>query len=184
MRHPLPGSVFSFAVPPGGTVLLSVSALNPNDPTKAGWARLESTSGSLTGVATCEYAIEDHVLTTVAFPQAQLLQIATIPVETDTARDMKVAYGIANPGMQPISIRLYLIGPDGAVVDDSVTVTLGPRQQIARYLWQDFARENFKGSVVLQSQTGASFIAVALAENQGLYSVIPLLPGGFPGIPD
>jgi hypothetical protein len=63
--------------------------------------------------------------------------------------------------------------------------TLLPGEQKARYLWQDLAvRANFKGSLVLRGQSGASFVAVALLQKQGLYTVIPLIPGKAPGIPD
>jgi hypothetical protein len=117
--------------------------------------------------------------------QSPLLQFATIPVDNDNTQDKQMAYAIANPSSHTISIKLALVGQDGTVVDDTVTVTLGPGQQIARYLWQDLpARANFNGSLVLRGQSGASFIAVALLQKQGLFTVIPLISGKAPGIPD
>ena len=179
------GSSFSIYVPAGGTVFLSANALSPNNPTSSGWAELESTGGSLTGVATYEDVSGGIMQFIVGVLQSPLLQFATIPVDNDNTQDKQMAYAIANPSSQTISIKLALVGQDGTVVDDTVTVTLGPGQQIARYLWQDLpARANFNGSLVLRGQAGASFIAVALLQKQSLFTVIPLISGKAPGIPN
>jgi len=139
----------------------------------------------LTGVATYEYVVGGNVQLAVGVLQSQLLQFATIPVDNDNTQTKQIAYAVANPSSQTISIKLALVGQDGTVIDDTVTVTLGPGQQIARYLWQDLpARANFKGSLVLRGQAGASFIALALLQKQGLFTVIPLIPGKAPGMPD
>jgi hypothetical protein len=177
-------SSFAFTVPVGGTVILSANAPNPNIPLKAGWAHLESTGGLLTGVATYEYVVGGIIQYMVGVLQGQQLQYATIPVDNDTTQNKQMAYAIANPSSQSISIKLALIGQNGIVVDDTLTVTLGPGEQIARYLWQDLTPAKFQGSLVLRGQAGASFIAVALIEKQGLFTVIPLIPGKAPGIPN
>ena len=101
-------------------------------------------------------------------------------VALDSAGDLY----IANPGSEGISVKLALVGQDGRVLDDSITMTLGPRQQIARYVWQELARVAFKGSLVLRGQAGAVFIAVALSERQGVLNDIPIIPGKFPGVPN
>jgi hypothetical protein len=179
------GSSFNFTVPAGGPIFLSASAPNPNDFTKTGWAQLDSTGGSLTGVATYEYVVGGIIQDMVGVLQSPLLQFAAIPVDNDNSQAKQMAYAIANPSSQTISIKLALVGQDGTVVDDTVTKTLGPGQQIATYLWQDLpVRANFKGSLVLRGQAGASFIAVALVQKQGLFTVIPLIPGKAPGVPD
>jgi sugar lactone lactonase YvrE len=178
------GSAFALTVPAGGTVFLSTTGLTPGSQIKAGWARLASTGGSLSAVATYEYAVGPVLMTAVGVPQSQPLQYATIPVDNDSTQSKQTAYAIANPGGQSISVKLALVGQDGTVLDDSITVTLGPGQQIARYFWQDLSRMDFKGSVVLRGQAGAVFIAVALSEKQGLLTVIPLIPGKSPGVPN
>jgi hypothetical protein len=183
LQGPFPGSSFNLTIPAGGTVFLSVSALNSNDQTRAGWAKLESTGGSVTGVATYEYGGTPQTM--VGVLQSQLLRFATIPIDNNSAQTKQMAYAIANPSSQTIFVRLALVDQNGAVVDDSITVTIGPEQQTARYLYQDLAaRTNFKGSLVLRGQSGASFVAVALLQKQGLYTVIPLIPGKASGIPD
>jgi len=97
----------------------------------------------------------------------------------------QLAYAIANPTGQTISVKLTLVGQDGTVVDDTVTVPLGPGEQIARYLWQDLAASaDFKGSVVLRAQDGATFLVVALVEKQGILTAIPVISGKAPGVPN
>ena len=179
------GSSFSLYVPAGGTVFLSANPLNPGNPLSSGWADLESNGGSLTGVATYEYVSGGIMQYMVGVLQSPLLQFATIPVDNDNTQDKQMAYAIANPSSQTISVKLALVGQDGTVVDDTLTVTLGPGQQIAKYLWQDLpASANFKGSLVLRGQAGASVIAVALLQKQGLFTVIPVIPGKTPGVPN
>ena len=144
---------------------------------------MDSTGGSLTGVATYENVVGGIMQNMVGVLQAQPFQFATIPVDNDSSNGKQTAYAIANPSSQTIAIKLALVGQDGKVVDDTVTVTLGPGKQIARYLWQEMARTNFKGSLVLRGQSGATFIAVALLDKQGFLTVIPLISGKAPGVP-
>jgi hypothetical protein len=117
--------------------------------------------------------------------QSQPFQYATIPVDNNSSQGEQMAYAIANPSGQTISVKLALVGQGGDVVDDTVTVTLGPGQQIARYLWQDLARStDFKGSLVFRGQGGTTFVAVALVERQGLLTPIPVISGKAPGVPN
>ncbi len=178
------GDSFAVTVPVGGTVFLRATGLDVDSATKTGWGQLESTGGVLTGVATYEYVLDSKIQTTVGVLQSQTLQYATIPVDNDSSQNKQIAYAIANPSSQTIAIKLALVGQDGVVVDDSVTVTLGPGEQIARYLWRETARANFKGSLVLRGQAGARFIAVALLDTQGLLTAVPLIAGKASSVPD
>jgi hypothetical protein len=178
------GDSFPITVPAGGTVFLLAAGLSADSATKTGWGQLESTGGFLTGVATYEYMLDSKIQTMVGVLQSQTLQYATIPVDNDSSQGKQTAYAIANPSGQTIAIKLALVGQDGVVVDDTVTVTLGPGEQIARYLWQETARTNFKGSLVLRGQEGAGFIAVALLDKQGLLTAIPLIAGKASSVPD
>ena len=138
----------------------------------------------MSAVATYEYAVGPVLKTVVSVPQSQKLQYATIQVDNDSTQGKETAWAIANPGSEGISVKLALVGQDGRVLDDSITMTLGPGQQIARYVWQELARVDFKGSLVLRGQAGAVFIAVALSERQGVLTDIPIIPGKFPGVPN
>jgi trimeric autotransporter adhesin len=178
------GNAFTLVIPSGGTVFLSAAGLAPGTPLKVGWGQLESTGGSITAVATYEYVVAGSLQTTVAVPQSQPLQSATIPVDNDNGQGKQIAFAIANPGSQTITVKLALAGQDGFVVDEAVTVTLGAGKQTARYLWQDLGRTRFRGSLVISGQYGATFVAVALLDKQGFLTVIPLIPGKAPGVPD
>lgn len=91
---------------------------------------------------------------------------------------------IVYPHRFPRAKTLALVGQDGTVLDDTRIVTLGPGQQIAKYLWQDLVPMKFRGSLVLRGQNGQTFFAIGLLEKQGLYTIIPLSPGKAPGVPD
>ena len=178
------GSAFAFIVPAGGTIFLSASGPTPTSPTKAGWARLTSSGGSLSAVARYELAVGAVLTAAVEVRQSQPLQDATVQVDNDSALSKYTAWAVANPGSQSITVKLALVGQDGSVLDDSVTITLGPGQQIARYVSQDLPRVSFKGSLVLRGQDGAMFVAVALWQKQGFLTEIPIIPRRFPGVPN
>ena len=175
------GSLVDFVVPAGGIVL--VSASNQGNTARSGWAQVASAGGQISVSATYERSAGGTIETLVGVLQSEQLEFATIPVLNDTAQDRQTAFAIANPTDQSISIRVALVGPDGTIVDDTTLVTLGPRQQAARYVWQEFARTNFKGSLVFRGQAGATFIVVALTDKQGLLTVIPVIPGKADKIP-
>jgi len=180
----LAGSFFNFTVPTGGTIFVLTSGWSGGSPTTVGWAQLQSKGGSLAAVATYEYATGGKTVTAVGVLQAEPLQSATIPVDNDDSQGKQVVYAIANPSDQLVSIKLALVGQDGTVVSDTVAITLGPHQQVARYLWQDLAVTRFKGSLVLRGPGGQSFFVTPLLEKQGTYTLIPLISGKARGVPD
>ncbi len=178
------GSSFAVAVPTGGTVFLLASGLTTSSPTASGWAQLQSIGGSLTASATYEYVVGGRVQHVVGVLQSQPLQTATIPVDNDNSQSKQMVYAVANPSRETIWIRLTLVAQDGAVINDTVTVPVGSGQQIARYLWQDLAVTKFQGSLLLRGQNGRTFFAIGLLEKQGMYTVIPLIPGKPPSPSD
>jgi len=102
----------------------------------------------------------------------------------DESQEKFTAYAIANPSGEGISIKLAVVDQNGAVAVDIVTITLGPGQQIARYLHEDLARLKFGGSMVLRGQAGRTFVAVELVQNHRRFTVIPVIPEKAPTIPD
>jgi len=84
-----------------------------------------------------------------------------------------------------VSVKLTVVGPDGAVADDTLIATLGPGQQLARFLHEDRSQFlKFRGSLVFRAQAGGSFVVVALVQNQQTLTVIPVVPAKSPSIPD
>jgi sugar lactone lactonase YvrE len=183
-QSPQPGYSFPLEVPSGGTVFLSATGLMAGDHVKVGWAQLGSNGGTLTAVATYEYAVGSLTQTMVGVLQSQPLQYATIPVDNDASLGKQTAYAMANPGSQTIVVKLALVSQEGTVVDDSISVMLGPGEQIAKYLSEQLGRTTFRGSLVLRGQNGASFIAVPMLDKQGLLTAIPLISGKAPGLPN
>ena len=170
------GSSFALEVPAGKTFFLSTAGLTAGDPVKVGWGQLETTTGLLTGTITYQYLVGPRVRTVSGALQSQLVQSAAIAVDNDSSQGTEVAYAIANPSNQSISVELDLVQPDGAI-NDHIVLNLGPGGQTARYLWQDLPCASFQGSLLIRGQAGANFIAVALIDNQGLLTAIPLISG-------
>jgi hypothetical protein len=173
-------SSFAFAVPPGGSVILSASSsiqsISSGNAVKTGWAQLTSTEGSLSGMVTYEYANGSSTECIVSVPESEPMQIVAIPISTDRGSGRLAAYAIANPSSQATSLNLILKAQDGSVVDDSVVFNLGPGEQTARYLLQDTALNEFKGTLILHAQEGRSFVAFAVLDKHGLLTAIPLVP--------
>jgi hypothetical protein len=145
---------------------------------------LTSLGGSLSAVARYEFTVGLVLTTAVEVPQSQPLPFATVQVDNDSDLSKDTAWAVANPGSQSITVKLALVGQDGSVLDDSVAITVGPGQQIARYLSQDLSRVSFKGSLVFRGQAGATFIAVALSQKQDILTEIPVIPRKSPGVPN
>jgi alpha-tubulin suppressor-like RCC1 family protein len=166
------GSSFPVSIPPGGTTSLTVNSLSPSDLVWSGWATIETTGGSLGAMETLQFG---GVVQTTGLLPAQPMQFATIPVDDNYSQIRLTAYALANPTNQNLVIKLSLVDQDGNVVDDTVSITLGPWQQTARYVYANFGRPVFKGSLVLKAQ-GGKFVAVALVQNQQVFTEIPIIP--------
>jgi sugar lactone lactonase YvrE len=176
IRSTLSGSVFPLSVSAGETIFLAASAIGPDTQVKVGWGQLESTAGLLAGTASYEYFDGSTLKAVIDTLQSPLLQSATIAVDYESSQDKQVAYAIANPSGRSIAIKLSLAEGDGRISGDTVHLTLGPKQHIANYLWRHLAPIDFKGSLVLEGQGGANFIAVAFLDNQSILTPIPLTP--------
>ena len=168
----LQASSFDFSVPPGGSVHLSTAA---PEGIWSGRARLENPDNSLSGMATYEYMNGATTECLFSLSQSQPLQLAVVHVDMDNSSGKQPAYVVVNPNSKPISINLKLVAQDGALAGDSVAINLGPGEQISRYLSQDFAFTKFRGSLVISSLNGETFLAVALLDKQGLFTMLPLI---------
>ena len=178
------GSSFPVSIPPGGTTFLTVSSINSNDPTKSGWATVETTGGVPNGVATFQFFSGATLQNAASVLSSQPMQFATIPVDDNYSQNRLTAYAVANPTSQTVVIKLGLVDVNGNLVNDTVSITLTPGQQIARYLYQDLGLPIFQGSMVLRAQCSGTFIAVALVQNQQLFTVIPVTPSKASNIPN
>ena len=178
------GSSFPTSIPSGGVMFLNVDLLNPSDPSKHGWAHAETLEGTLDGVATYQFESEGVVTALAGVLPSQPIQFATIPVDDDASKQRLTAYAIANPTDQNLTVNLCFVDTAGTVVNDTPTIQLGPGEQIARYFSQDWDYQTFEGTVVFKAQDGRVFVAVALIQNQALFTVVPVIAGKAPHIPE
>jgi hypothetical protein len=165
-------SSYTFAIPPGESIYLSGKAVNDSDEKKIGWAQLDSL-GSISGMVTYEHVVGENTDCLFSAPQSSLLQVAAIPVDVDNSLGKRMAYDIANPGTQAISVEMLLISQEGAAVGDPILVKLDPGEQISKYLSLDQA--HFRGLLVLHEQKGQPFLAFGTLEKQGFQTAIPLI---------
>lgn len=178
------GSSFPVFIAPAGTMFLSINPAGPGDPLKCGWITVFTSGGVPNGVATYLLTSGGVNQVVAGVPPSQPMQYATIPIDDDAGQGRLTAYAVANPTSQNLVIKLALVDQDGQVVDDSATIALAPKQQIARHLNRDLARPQFKGSMVLRAQEGGSFVAVALRQYQTLFTVVPVISGKASRVPD
>jgi hypothetical protein len=173
------------SISPGGIQILTADAASTSDLAKSGWARIDDLVGKLGGVASFQSTSAGGQRSAAGVFAAQPTRFATIPVDNDDSQQKYTGYAVANPGNASICIRVAVVDEDGIVLDDTVTITLGPGQQIAKFLHQDLpTRLRFRGSMVLRGQGGTSFVVVALHQNQGRLSVVPVILGKAPNVPD
>jgi hypothetical protein len=180
---PIPG------IASGGTIFLAVTPTNPNDSLAVGWARVESSGGTLGGVATFSLTSAGQLQAIAGVLSADLTPVATIPVDDNVGHQCLscTGYAVANPGSSPISIRIVEVSADGNTVTPLSSVSLNPGQQRAAFFYEDLsASKKFRGSAVLIGQAGATFSVVALVQVQGatglLYTAIPVIPAKAPNI--
>jgi len=177
-------SSFPISIPPGSVGFLTAAAVSSSAPASSGWAQVQSSAGSLYGVATFLWAPGGTVQSATGVLPSNPVQFATIPVDDDNSQGQATAYAIANPSDQTVVIKLGIVDQNGNLVADNIIISLGPGQHLAKYLNQDFNRAQFKGSIILRAQGGGTFVAVALIQRQNMFTVIPVNPGKAPYLPD
>jgi hypothetical protein len=179
-------SSFPLSVPSGGSQIVTAGPVSAGDPAKAGWARVESSGGTVGGVATFQLVSGGVLQLIVGVLSAPLVNAATIPLDDDHAASRDTGYAVANTGNTNLNIRLVLVNADGTVSQTLRPAKLNPlrpEEHVGRFVWEDAGPGfQFKGSIVLLDDTGQNFSVVALLLNGTLYSAIPAIAGAAPGI--
>ena len=178
-RREASGSSFTIQMPSGATRILVVAQPEATN-TTVGWARLQSPNGLISGVGTFQY-VESSALKAIAgVLGSQLVEYATIPVDNNGEEERYTGFAVANPTDEEIHIRIDLLDEGGKVVDSIAPDELnplGPRKQIARFLHQYLGtRLQFRGSMVLVPTQSAKIVVVALVQNRGLLTAVPVIP--------
>jgi len=174
------GSAIPFTLAPASTLSLTAGEVSLGQATSSGWARIESLGGALSGVATFYQELEGRLKSTAGVLQSQPRGSAVVPVDSDDSSDRYTGFAVANPGSEPVDIRLTLRGEDGRTaleLSPAALNPLAPGCQVATFLHQlhDSARK-FRGTLLLASDRGA-FIVVALIQSRGQLTAIPVVAG-------
>jgi hypothetical protein len=171
------GSSTAISIPPAGMTVLAATPLSSSSSTVTGWARVESSGGTIGGVATFQlFDSNGNLTTTAGVLSADATASATIPVDNDDSKNRQVGYALANPSTSPLTVKAVVVDSAGNV-QKSFTIQLAVGGQTATFLWQnDSSFLKFRGTLVLISQTGNNFSVVALVQNGSLYTVIPVIP--------
>jgi len=170
---------------PGASQTIMIPAVSESP--SVGWARIESTGGSVSGYATYRYAEGGGLRTAVAVAATRPMESAAIPLDDDASAGRYTGFAVANPLDLDLRIRLLFVDENGIVVQTlspEELNPLGPHRQVARFFHEyPAAGRPLRGSVVLQSIAGHPFVAVALVENQGLYTAIPVVGNNVSAVP-
>lgn len=174
----------SVIIPPGGTQFITASPASSDAGLMTGWARIDSSGGSLGGVATYYYAPSGTPQTIVGVLSGDPLAAVTIPRDDDAGQERYTGFAVANPGDSAITIQVYEVSADGSTVTSLTPIALEAHSQKSYFFIQDpKAAQKLKGSAVLIGQNGAVFTAVALMQNHGIYTAIPVIPGATAKVP-
>jgi hypothetical protein len=181
---PVLGSQSSLSIPPGGARTIIANADPANDGIKVGWARVESTGGTVAGVANFQLVSGGTLAASAGVLSAETVDSATIPVIDDEAANSFTGYAVANPSStDTITIKVVMVNADGTPAVTLTSIALSPGRQVARFFFEDpGASRTFRGTAVLIGQEGKRFAVVALSQNKGLLSAIPVTPGKAPHI--
>ncbi len=171
---------------PGGARFITASPASPIDLIKVGWAKFESTGGTFGGVATYQLVASGKLQTTTGVLSSNAVEVATIPVDNDDSQARYTGYAIANPTGANVYIKVVLVKEDGTPLRTIFPPKLNPvwpNYQVARFLHQDAPEQlTFRGSMVLIASPGQRFSIVALVQNKGLFTTIPVIPAKAPTI--
>jgi thermitase len=177
-------SSFPINIPSGGTLTVTARAIDTASATVAGWGRVESSGGSVSGVATFQLA-EGNKLTTIAgVLAAAATSAAGIPLNDDISQGLGIGYStgyaIANPGDEDVNVTVTMLNSDGSfyrTISPEGLNPLKPGWHVARFLWEDLGDDhfNFQGSMVLTESSGKAFCVVALVMNRKLFTAIPVI---------
>jgi len=149
--------------------------------TKTGYARIEAASGSVTpaGLAIFSYRPADVLISETAVPATAPLTSGRLYADIDGPVNTGIA--IANPNPQPATINFYFTDAAGNDVG-SGTATIGPNQQMARFLngepFNTISAGSFQGTFSFTSDVPVGAIAIrGLVNERGefLMSTLPVI---------
>jgi hypothetical protein len=174
------GSSFPLSIPAGGSAVLTAGD-SISTPVRKGWAKIESSGGTLAGSATFQLRDGTRLADAVGVLGTRPTASATIPVDNDEAGSRFVGFALANPDGVGVNITVTIFDEGGNQLDSITPPELNPLgsgKQVARFLHEyQPTRTTFRGSMVLRSSGGRQFVVVALVLNQGRFTAVPTAAG-------
>ncbi len=134
-------------------------------------------------MATFQLNSGGNLMTIAGVLASEAVQYATIPADDNLDQNRYTGYAVANPGSEDLNIRIQTVNADGTPGSTLAPITLAAGHQKATFLFQDpAAGRQFQGTVVLTEENGRKFSVVALVQDQGLYTAIPVISSKAPNI--
>ncbi len=169
-------NTYPISLAPGGSARVTASRSGMPD-ARSGWAHLDFSGGSVSGVATFQLAQGNAPSTIAGVLASQMVDSAVIPVDSSDAQSRYAGFAVANPGTTDVHITVSAINREGTLVKQVRLDPLGAQKQVAKFLHQIMPQEtNFQGSMVVSADPGEKLAVVALNLNQALYTAIPVIP--------
>jgi hypothetical protein len=127
--------------------------------------------------------VENGILTTIAgVLSSSTMKVATIPVDDDISENRYTGFAVANPGSAAITVSIQTVKTDGTPDRLLDSIPLAAGEQTAAFVFERAGYQTFQGSVVLIGKDGVEFSVVALVQNSGLLTVVPVIPAKAPAI--
>jgi hypothetical protein len=182
------GNTFPVTIEAGGARSFVAAAADGGASLRSGWARVESSGGSIAGVGTFQLGQGVALQTVAGVLSSASAEAVTIPVDNSSSQNRFTGFAIANQNTEDVSIRLVTLNENGDVMDNVMPAQLnplGPQRQIAVFLHEVLpTRATFRGSMALVVQGGKRASFVALVQNQSLLTAIPVIPEKAPQVPN
>jgi hypothetical protein len=161
------------SVAPRGVNSLTLGSGGP--PILTGWATYSGSGGKVSGVATFQRYQSGALKTAAGVLSSRPFLSATIPAGFSIPDEQYVGYALANPGTTDVTVRIAVYSAEGIPAAEPFKLTLGPGQQKARFLHENFPDwDYFDGTLVVTSDSGSPFLATALSQIKGLLTVLPV----------
>jgi hypothetical protein len=175
---------YPLSIPAAGMTVIVAAAAGASDPIQKGWARIETSGGSVHGIATFQSTAGGVLLDAVGVLGSRPTASAAIPIDNDETARRFVGFAVANPGTDALNISVTARDQDGRRVETLSPPELNPLRpgrQVSRFVHEyQKAWRTFRGSLVLWTPDGGEFAVVALVEDQGRYTAIPAIPTAAP----
>jgi hypothetical protein len=167
-------TAIQMTVPPRGTNHFTIGS---SGSLVTGWATYSGSGGKIDGFATFQRFRSGVVIAAAGVLSSKPSLSVTIPAGfTDIPFDQYAGYALANPGTADVTVRIAVYSSAGVPAGEPFTLTLGPGQQKAQFLHENFpGLVAFDGTLVVTSESGSPFLATALSQIGGSLAMLPVL---------